>query len=157
MHRTLPLLKGTAIGLVVAIVAASCTSASDGGGAVAGDGTTTIGFASPSDGTPVALPFDVELDSTVPLGEPETGNHHAHLYFDAAPGSADYDIVYGASWQVTRPLAPGEHTITVALANPDHSLAGPTQAIKVIVGEGGTGESGTPVASPAPPSTGPIY
>lgn len=69
-----------------------------------------------------------------------------------APGSADYDIVYGTTWQVTRQLAPGEHTVTVALANPDHSLAGPTQQIRVVVG--GTGGSAPPVSSPI---TGPTY
>jgi hypothetical protein len=135
----------------VALAAAACTE-SDTGGQASGDGEPTIGFASPEGGASVAVPFDVELDSSVPLGEPETGNHHAHIYFDTAPGAADYDIVYGTTWQVTRQLAPGEHTLTVALANPDHSLAGPTQEITVVVGE--TGGSAPPVSEP---TTGPIY
>jgi len=95
----------------------------------------------------------------VPLGEPESGNHHAHLYFDTDTASADYDIVYGNAWQVTRSLAPGQHTIIVALANPDHSLAGPTQRITVTVGAAGgpddSGASPSPVAVPSGP--GPTY
>jgi hypothetical protein len=98
------------------------------------------------------MPFDVELEASVPLDDPATGNHHAHLYFDTATDSTDYDIVYGTSWQVVRPLTPGEHTIIVALANADHSLAGPTQEIQVTVdGEGGGGaDDAGSSASPAP-------
>jgi hypothetical protein len=103
----------------------------------------------------VTVPFDVQLDSSVELGEPETGNHHAHLYFDTSTDAADYDIVYGTSWQVTRELTPGTHTITVALANPDHSLAGPTGQITVNVTGSGSGSGSG--ASPATPTTAPGY
>jgi hypothetical protein len=62
--------------------------------------------------------------------------------------------VYGTTWQVVRQLTPGEHTITVALANPDHSLAGPTEQIHVTVGDDGAtdggGMSASQPASPAP-------
>ncbi|HSL34153.1 MAG TPA: hypothetical protein VK871_10925, partial [Candidatus Limnocylindrales bacterium] len=57
----------------------------------------------------------------------------------------------------------GEHTIIAALANPDHSLAGPTQTITIVVGEGGSspGDSGggDAVASPAaaPPTSEPAF
>jgi hypothetical protein len=128
---------------------AACSSGSQSGG---GGQAATISFAAPANGAQVTIPFGVQLDSSVPLGQPETGNHHAHLYFDTGTDAADYDIVYGNTWQVTRPLAPGKHTIIVALANPDHSLAGPTQTITVTVGggAGGTGGSGGPTESSAP-------
>jgi hypothetical protein len=135
-----------------ALVAAAC-SASAGAGSAS---NATIGFVSPSDGASVSIPFDVELKASEPLGDPSTGNRHAHLYFDTGTDAADYDIVYGTTWQVTRQLTPGKHTLTVALANPDHSLAGPTQQITVTVAgpsdatptvgptEGGSAKPSTP-------------
>jgi hypothetical protein len=143
-----------------ALVAAACSAGAGtgaGGGSAAADGTdATIGFVSPSDGATVSIPFDVQLKASEPLGDPSTGNRHAHIYFDTDTSAADYDIVYGTTWQVTRDLAPGDHKLTVALANPDHSLAGPTQEITVTVGESGGTESGdsggaSPSATSPPP------
>jgi len=137
------------LAVTVGLVLAACSSEAG----ATGSADATIAIAAPGDGSSVQVPFDVQLDSSVPLGEPETGNHHAHLYFDTGTDSADYDIVYGTTAQVTRPLDPGEHTVTVALANPDHSLAGPTQSITIQVGEGaaGGGESSAPSPTEAPP------
>ena len=145
-------LKALALASMVAVVAVACSEAAGGNA-----GEQTIAIASPADGATVSIPFDVQLESSVPLGEPETGNHHAHLYFDTDTNAADYDIAYGTTWQVTRDLAPGEHTITVALANPDHSLAGPTQEIHVTVSaDGGSGDGEAPApASPAAPTSDP--
>jgi hypothetical protein len=140
--------KLLAIGVALAVAAGGCAPGAGGGDA----GGATIGIVSPSDGDTVSLPFDVQLESSVPLDEPETGNMHAHLYFDTSTDSADYDIVYGTTWQVTRDLAPGEHTIIAALANPDHSLAGPTQEIQVTVGDdGGTDGAASPSIAPTDP------
>lgn len=135
---------------IIALVLAACGARTQAGG---GDAATalTVAIASPADGGQVSIPFDVQLEANVPLGAPETGNHHAHLYFDTNTDSGDYDIVYGNSWQVTRSLAPGQHTIIAALANPDHSLAGPTQTITVTVGGSGAGDGSGPPAS-APPT-----
>jgi hypothetical protein len=123
-----------AIAAIVLTVAACAQAAGEGD-----TGDLSIAIAAPSSGAQVSVPFEVQLDASGPLGEPGTGNHHAHLYFDTDTSSADYDIVYGNTWQVTRNLAPGEHRIIAALANPDHSLAGPTQEITVVVGDGGSG------------------
>jgi hypothetical protein len=137
------------LAIVVALVLAACSVA--GGG---GENEGTIGFETPSDGATVSVPFDVELEASEPLGEPSTGNRHAHIYFDSVTeNTADYDIVYGTTWEVTRQLTPGEHTLIVALANPDHSLAGPMDEITLTVGEGGgegaDGDAGSD--EPAPP------
>ncbi|MEW6223068.1 MAG: hypothetical protein AB1627_00415 [Chloroflexota bacterium] len=157
MHRrSTPKSYLLALALPIALIVAACSSggsgATGGGDTAAGGdaGGATISIATPADGAEVSIPFDVQLDASVPLGEPETGNHHAHLYFDTGTDSGDYDIVYGNAWQVTRELAPGEHTITVALANPDHSLAGPTGQLTITVGGAGSGDSGAP-PSAAPP------
>lgn len=149
-----PVPKSTAViaGLVIAMVLAACSTGTQAvGDDAGGGGAPTIAIATPADGAEVSIPFDVQLESNVPLGEPETGNHHAHLYFDTNTDSADYDIVYGNSWQVTRSLAPGQHRITVALANADHSLAGPTQTITVTVAGSDTqGDASQPASSPPP-------
>ena len=124
------------LGIAVALVATACSV----GAQDAGD--ASIGFVTPSDGATVSIPFDVEIEASEPLDEPTTGNRHAHIYFDSiSTNPADYDIVYGTTWEVTRELAPGEHTLIVALANPDHSLVGAQEEITVTVGEGG-GEGG---------------
>jgi hypothetical protein len=72
-----------------------------------------------------------------------------HLFFDTDTASSDYDLVYGPTGQVTRELAPGEHTIIASLRNADHSDAGPSQTITVVVaGVGGGGASPDPAAAP---------
>jgi hypothetical protein len=144
------LLKAFALASIVAMVAVACSDAAGGNA-----DEQTIAIASPTDGATVSIPFDVQLESSVPIGEPETGNHHAHLYFDTDTNAADYDIVYSTTWQVTRDLAPGEHTIIVALANPDHSLAGPTQEIRVTVSGDSSGGGAPAPASPAAPTSDP--
>jgi hypothetical protein len=137
--------------VALALVAGACSVNAGAGSA----SDASIGFVSPSDGATVSIPFDVELKASEPLAEPSTGNRHAHIYFDTGTDAADYDIVYGTTWQVTRQLTPGQHTLTVALANPDHSLAGPTQQITVTVAAGsdGTngGATGSSSAKPSPP------
>jgi hypothetical protein len=134
---------------VVALVVAACgAGATSSGGAEGGAAAgASISFASPSDGASVSVPFDVQLTASVPLADPSTGEHHAHIYFDTGTDAADYDIVYGNTWTVTRQLSPGQHTLIVALANPDHSLAGPKQQITITVGAGNGG--GAPAATPA--------
>ena len=145
MHLGIRPVSRLVAGILVVLLVSACSAAGN-TGEQAGGGTTTGGqaadagtfaIAAPTDGATVTLPFEIQIDSSQPLGAPDTGDHHVHLYFDGDTSSADYDIVYGTSEQVTRQLAPGQHTITAALANPDHSLAGPTATITVTVGDGG--------------------
>jgi hypothetical protein len=142
--------RGLAGAILLALIVAACGpgAGAAGSGAAADAGGATIGVAAPADGAEVSIPFDVTLESSVPLGPPESGSQHAHLYFDTGTDAADYDIVYGTSWQVTRPLTPGEHTITAALANPDHSLAGPTTTFTVTVTAAGTDGASTAPSQP---------
>lgn len=152
------LLIGAALAVTVALVAAACSTGTPAGGSGAPGGDLTIAISAPANGAQVTLPFEVQLQSNVALGAPETGDHHAHLYFDTGTDATDYDIVYGTTWQVTRPLSPGTHTIVAALANPDHSLAGPTQTITVTVTGAGSGDgSGSPPAGSPAASSPPTY
>jgi hypothetical protein len=135
-------------GAAIALVLSACNVGAEPG---AGD-DLTLSIATPTDGAEVSLPFEVELESNVELGAPDTGNHHAHLYFDTDISSEDYDMVYGTTAEVTRELEPGEHTIIASLRNADHSDAGPSQEITVTVtagdGDGGDASESEPASDP---------
>lgn len=155
MRVGLSAVRSLGIAVSFALLAAACSAGAGSGGDAS---NATIGFITPSDGATVSIPFDVQLNASEPLGEPSTGNRHAHIYFDTNTDAADYDIVYGTTWQVTRQLAPGAHKLILALANPDHSLAGPTQEITVTVaasGGGSGGASGTQSEEASPTATPP--
>ena len=145
MRRTL------ALAFALAFVAGACDAYAQGdGGGSSGGGDLTLSVVDPADHAEVSIPFDVTFESNVALGAPESGNHHVHLYFDTDTASSDYEIVYGTTVQVSRELAPGEHTIIASLRNADHSAAGPSQAITVVVaGAGASQASPLPAATPA--------
>lgn len=113
-------------------------SDSGGGG---GDGDMTISIADPADGATVEAGFKVEVDPSVDVGEPDTGLHHVHLYYDGNESDGEYDIVYSVDepWTVDRDLSPGEHTIKAVIANADHSLTDASDEVTVTVGEGAGG------------------
>ena len=119
---------------VIGLVLVACNPGA--GTGASADGELSLSIISPTEGAEVSVPFAVELESNVPLGAPETGNHHTHLYFDTGASSEDYDLVYGTTAEVTRDLAPGEHTIIASLRNADHSDAGPAQEMTVTVAAG---------------------
>jgi hypothetical protein len=126
----------------VLLVAAACGSDNSGGSS---GGAMTISIKSPADGAQVTEPFTVEVDTSVPVGEPSTGRHHVHLYYDGATAEGEYDIVYANSAEVTR-LSPGQHVIEAVIANADHSTTDARQKITVNVGAGapaGGGETTT--------------
>jgi hypothetical protein len=123
----------------VALLAAACGGGggglgygSDGGATGGGDGTT-IGIVSPAAGAEVTQPFILKVSSSAPLGAPDTGRHHVHVWFDGK--EADYKINYTDTFKVEG-LAAGQHVITAALANADHSLAGPRSQVTVTVAGG---------------------
>ena len=120
----------------------SGSSGESGGGG--GDGDMTISIAAPTDGATVEPGFEVEVDPSVDVGEPDTGLHHVHIYYDGNQDNGEYDIVYSVDepWTVERDLAPGEHTVEAFIANADHSLTDASDEITVMVGEGGGGGGG---------------
>jgi len=121
---------------VVTLLAAACGDASAGG-----SGSLSLEISSPSDGAQVSSPFTVTVESDVALDDPSTGEHHVHLCLDGADCDAEYQLVYGNTFEVGD-LPPGEHTIEASLRNADHSDAEVTDEITVTVGEGGTGTGG---------------
>lgn len=133
----------------LALLAGACgdddgdTEASGGGG---GDGLD-ITITSPADGEAVEAPFEVEVDTGVDIGEPDTGLHHVHLYYDG--GDSDYDMAFEPTFTVERDLEPGEHTIEAVIANADHSLTDARDEVTVTVGGGAGGGTGTTDATDA--------
>jgi hypothetical protein len=153
----------------LALLAAACSGDDDddtvagdpgaesGGGSDSGgggsDGDLTISIADPTDGATVESGFQVEVDPSVDIGEPDTGLHHVHLYYDGNQSEGEYDIVYSADepWTVERDLEPGEHTIEAFIANADHSLTDASDEVTVMVGEGAGGGGTTTTASEGDP------
>jgi hypothetical protein len=137
MRRFGPRLRLLLLIGAVALLAAACGGGGLGGygdDGAAGDGDgTTIGIVTPADGAEVTQPFTLKVTSSVPLGDPETGRHHVHVWFDGQ--EADYKINYTDTFQVEG-LPAGEHVITAALANADHSLAGPRSEVTVSLAGG---------------------
>jgi hypothetical protein len=123
----------------IGLFSAACSNA----GASPGSGGTSLSITSPSEGATVSEPFTVELDASVPIGDPSTGDHHVHLCFDGASCDdvAGSVIAYTSSAQVTG-LSPGMHTIEASLRNADHSDAGVSTTITVTVSGGGSSGSG---------------
>jgi hypothetical protein len=118
----------------IAIALAACGSGSDEtSGASSGGEKVTI--TSPSDGDNVDVPFMLKWDSTVPLGPPDSGKDHVHVYVDGKTN--DYTVVGGTEFQV-KGLSPGKHTVEISLQHADHSPVGPESEISVTVGGGGS-------------------
>jgi len=136
---------------VLALVATACAG---GASAASGDGTPTLKIVSPKDGATVSEPFTLKVQSSVPLGDPSTGEHHVHLCFDGASCNSEYSLVYGNNF-VVKNLTPGRHTIEASLRNADHSDTGVHTSIVVTVssapaGTGTTGSGARTTGSMAP-------
>jgi hypothetical protein len=141
------------IGLLLApVLVAACGGSDTGSGAGASGLALTV--VAPRDGAAVGRSFPVDVRASVPFGEPSTGRHHLHLYFDGNKNEGEYDIVYGKHTTVTD-LSPGRHTIEAEIANPDHSGTGVTRDFSVTVGgAGGSGTSRSRTPSTSSPDLG---
>jgi hypothetical protein len=137
-----------AVIVVATLVAAACGSSGD---STSGGKSMSLDVVTPSSGAAVGGSFRVEVRSNVPFGQPSTGEHHLHLYFDGVKTVGKYDIVYGKSTTVSG-LKPGKHTIEAEIANPDHSGTGVAKTFTVTVGANGASGTGN-----APTTTAPDY
>lgn len=131
----------TAVLTITVLSAAACGSdgsspdnTSPGGGGAAGGPTLTV--TSPANGATVTSPFMLAFQSSEQLGAPDSGRDHVHVFSD---GKTDkYTVVPGNSFEV-KDLAPGEHKIGVTLQHADHSPAGATAEVTVMVSGSGQG------------------
>jgi len=135
---SMPRVRRVAIGLIAALelVGAACGDDSSGASTI-----DEIEVTAPADGGTVGESFDVDVDTSAPIGEPDTGRQHLHFYYDIEPGAEDYDIVYEVPF-TTRDLSPGEHTIHAVVANGDHSITDIRQELTVTVEPGASGSDG---------------
>ena len=130
MHGRLGLL--VVMGIAVTL-SASCGEPAPTAGA---GGDPTVVIESPNDGARVVAPFEVELESAVELGSPDSGKHHVRIVYDGK--ARDYTVVEDTTFTVSD-LPPGEHTIEASLRNADESPAGATDSIAVTVATGDDG------------------
>jgi hypothetical protein len=119
---------------------AACGSA----GAKPSGGGPKLTITSPSDGASVRLPINLSFTSSVPLGPPDSGMDHVHVFTDGH--TSDYTVVPTTAFQI-KDLSPGRHTIGVTLQHADHSSAGASAQVTVVVSGSGPG-GGTPESSP---------
>jgi hypothetical protein len=129
---------GIAVTATLALLAAGCGDDDDdttaAGGSESSGGDMTIDIVSPTDAATVGTSFDVEVDPSVDIGEPDTGLHHVHLYYDGNTAEGEYDLMYEPTFTVDR-LDAGEHTIEAVIANADHSLTDARAEVTVTVGD----------------------
>ncbi|MBI2238812.1 MAG: hypothetical protein HYU54_09870 [Actinobacteria bacterium] len=119
--------------LAVALGLAACAKQDS-----SGSGGSGLSITSPIDGASVASPLKLVLSAPgVEIGSPETGNMHFHVHID---DSKDYAVLTSAEGEIQVPG--GEHTITVVLAEPNHSETDTAASVTVAV-TGGATESPT--------------
>lgn len=128
---------------VPAVVFAGCGEDSDSGGSEPAAGAAlSIAIDAPADGAEVPGEFEVDLSPSVDVGEPDSGLHHVHLFYDGKTAEGEYDMVFGPTATVSG-LAPGEHTIEAVIVNADHSPTDARTGITVNVMGGEAGEAPT--------------
>jgi hypothetical protein len=110
---------GAAVALVVAPTA-GCTNRPG----------ETVEIISPTEGAVVSIPFEVTVEATVPLGSPDDGLHHVHIWF--GDDETSYLVVEGAVAEITN-APPGAHEMHVSLRNPDHSFSGAETSIALVI------------------------
>ena len=126
---------------VLTVAACGSAGANSGGGSDAPKLTIT----SPSDGATVQLPIKLTFTSSVPLGPTDSGMDHVHVFTDGHTG--DYTVVPTTAFEI-KSLSPGRHTIGVTLQHADHSSAGASAQVTVVVAGSGGGVTPTPGSSP---------
>jgi hypothetical protein len=119
------------IALLTATTQAACGTASD----------ETLTILEPIAGSTVSVPFTLHLSSSVLLGDPATGRHHVHAYFDDQ--TKNYLLVDFDTSQINQAPA-GKHTLHLLLRNADHSSSGVEAQIELTI------VPKTPVAQSSP-------
>jgi hypothetical protein len=72
----------------------------------------------------------LKFTSSEPLGPPESGAFHVHVFFDG--NEDEYEVVTTNTFEA-KGLSPGEHEVAASLRNADHSPAGAEDEVTVTV------------------------
>jgi hypothetical protein len=137
MSRILALLA-----LLTGLMVAGCNAESATTSATGADSELSI--SAPGENANVQVPFTVKLDSDVPLAAPETGEHHAHIFFDG--DDSHYILAYGDTVRINKlppGVGPGEHVLDASLRNADHSAAGVETQVDITIGPAGAQNGGS--------------
>lgn len=138
------------LGAMVLAGGTACGSDSSGAassGSGGAGGAMTLSIVEPADAASVQLPFTLRLNSSVPLGTTESGQHHVHVYFDG--NDSKYEVVESDTVEISTSsksaegLSPGQHELNASLRNADHSPAGVETKIMIQVGGAGGGQPST--------------
>jgi hypothetical protein len=120
--------KLASAGATLALVAALATACDE-------DPPETVQITSPTEGEVVSLPFEATFEASVPLGSPDAGLHHLHVWFGNDVDA--YQVVEGNVATIT--LAPdGSQEMHVSLRNADHSDAGVETSMPIVISGGTT-------------------
>jgi hypothetical protein len=117
----------------VAVTALAATLAGCGSGSDAttgGSDAEQLSITSPDDGAAVKVPFELTWESAVPLGPPDSGKDHVHVFVDGQEN--DYTVVGGNRFRV-KALSPGTHDVQISLQRADHTPVGPEDSVEVTV------------------------
>jgi hypothetical protein len=133
-HQSLKLVAATTL----VLAAAACGGSSDAG--TGGGGSAELSITSPADGASVQVPFELTWESTVPLGPPDSGKDHVHVFVDGQEN--DYTVVGGNRFRV-KGLSSGRHDVQITLQHADHTPVGPEDSVEVTVTGGGAPTSQT--------------
>ncbi|WP_433412302.1 hypothetical protein ACQP1V_25185 [Microtetraspora malaysiensis] len=137
--RPVSVAGAVALGVLLAACGANGTA---GGAADGGAGGPKVTITSPADGADVSMPFTLRFTTSVPIGPPDSGREHVHVFTDQ--DAADYTVVTSPSFTI-QDLPPGNHTVGVTLQHADHSPAGASAQITVnVTASGGAGAATTP-------------
>jgi hypothetical protein len=128
-------------------VATSCA------GTAASADDMTIHVTRPANGAVVPRSFTVRVASNVPIGPPDTGRHHIHLYWDGEREEGKYDIVYKKTFKKTG-LSPGVHMLDAVIANADHSTTSTHEQLQLTVRKGTKATAGPPPSTNQPTGNG---
>lgn len=140
------MLKRSAFVTVAAALALglSACGGDDEGDVAATDDTDTdftVEIDSPAEDAEVGLPFTIELTTNAELGPPESGLHHAHVFFD---GDMDnFEIVDAETWEIAAdsPIAAGietgERVLNVTLHTANHEPVGAQDEITIQLTDAG--------------------
>jgi hypothetical protein len=115
--------------LVAAMLTACCDAQDD----------EWMEITSPAAGDEVTVPFEVTIETSVPLGPPSDDVHHVHIWF----GDDQSVFLVGESDTVLVDNAPnGAHTMHVTLHYADHQPAGPQVSLPLVISGGSDVPSG---------------
>lgn len=127
------------------LLLAACGSGGDGGTAAAASPSGAkprLSILAPTDGATVSAPVKLQISTNVPIGPPDSGKDHVHVFLDGRTQS--YTVVPSTTYTIKN-LPSGKHTISVTLQHADHSPAGADTQVTVTVKGGATSRpSSTP-------------